>query len=322
MLVVPFQPVPITVYPDPQLHVKYFHQRDVFSDDPFTSLIEPSIPFSLAVMIQNTGHGAAKDVKITSAQPQIIDNQKGLLINFTIIGTQVAGQNVTPSLTVDFGTINPGQIAIGQWLLTSTLQGLFTDYSATLEHTGGPLDQQLPIIDEVSIHEMIHLVEAPGAFEDGKPDFLVSESRLPPFDLPDTLYFSDGSTDQVQVVQDSTIVGLLSANNLILPAGSLPTATGATTISIPVSAQHQIASKTDADDYLARLSAFGSVLDQERDVAEHDIALGIVPPDFVLSRTLEQMTKLRGTPATKSPLVAACERVASFKRCGCPSIES
>jgi len=66
MLVVPFQPVPITVYPDPQLHVKYFHQRDVFSDDPFTSLIEPSIPFSLAVMIQNTGHGAAKDVKITS----------------------------------------------------------------------------------------------------------------------------------------------------------------------------------------------------------------------------------------------------------------
>ena len=39
---------------------------------------------------------------------------------------------------------------------------------------------------------------------------------------------------------------------------------------------------------------FGTVLDQEREVAEHDIALGIVPPDFVLARTLEQMTKLRG----------------------------
>ena len=46
--------------------------------------------------------------------------------------------------------------------------------------------------------------------------------------------------------------------------------------------QHQIANKTDADDYLARLTAFGTVLDQECEVARHDIALGIVPPDFVL----------------------------------------
>ena len=157
-LAVPFTPVPITVYPDPQLHVKYFHQRDVYGEDPFSPLIEPSIPFSLAVMIQNTGNGAAKNVSITSAQPKIVDNQKGLLIDFKIIGTQVAGRNTTPSLTVAFGTIDPGQIAIGRWLLTSTLQGLFTDYSATLEHTGGPLDNQLSIIDEVSIHEMI----APG----------------------------------------------------------------------------------------------------------------------------------------------------------------
>ena len=213
-LTVPFQPVPITVYPDPHLRVQYFHQRDVYADDPFTPITEPSIPFSLAVMIQNSGKGAANDVKIASAQPKIIDNQKGLLIDFKIIGTEVVGQNRTPSLTVDFGTIIPGQIGIGRWLLTSTLQGLFTDYSATLEHTGGPQDQQLSLIDEVSIHEMTHLVQAPGSFEDGKPDFLCSESRVPPFDLPDTLYLSDGSTNPVLVVQDSTIVGQLSADNL------------------------------------------------------------------------------------------------------------
>jgi uncharacterized protein (DUF885 family) len=67
--------------------------------------------------------------------------------------------------------------------------------------------------------------------------------------------------------------------------------------------QHQIANKSDADDYLARLAAFGTVLDQEREAAGHDIALGIVPPDFVLARTLEQMAKLRSQPAEKSPLV-------------------
>lgn len=78
--------------------------------------------------------------------------------------------------------------------------------------------------------------------------------------------------------------------------------------------QHQIASKADADDYLARLSGFGTVLDQERDAAEHDIALGVVPPDFVLARTLEQMATLRGQPAEKSPLVNSVARRAKEKK--------
>lgn len=78
--------------------------------------------------------------------------------------------------------------------------------------------------------------------------------------------------------------------------------------------QHQIASKADADDYLARLSGFGTVLDQERDAVEHDIALGVVPPDFVLARTLEQMATLRGQPAEKSPLVNSVARRAKEKK--------
>ena len=43
----------------------------------------------------------------------------------------------------------------------------------------------------------------------------------------------------------SQIQGVLSANNLILPAGSLPTTSGGSTIAIPVSAQHQITSKAE-----------------------------------------------------------------------------
>ena len=45
------------------------------------------------------------------------------------------------------------------------------------------------------------------------------------------------SDNKVSVAQ---IQGVLAANNLILPAGSLPTTTGGMTISIPVSAQHQL----------------------------------------------------------------------------------
>jgi uncharacterized protein (DUF885 family) len=56
----------------------------------------------------------------------------------------------------------------------------------------------------------------------------------------------------------------------------------------------------------------GTVFDQEREVAQHDIALGIIPPDFVLARTLEQMTKLRA--AKESPLVESVARRVKEKK--------
>ncbi len=77
--------------------------------------------------------------------------------------------------------------------------------------------------------------------------------------------------------------------------------------------QHGIETKDDADAYLARLSAFATVLDEEREVAEHDVALGVIPPDFVLSRALEQMTHLRGVAAEKSSMVESVARRAKEK---------
>jgi uncharacterized protein (DUF885 family) len=77
--------------------------------------------------------------------------------------------------------------------------------------------------------------------------------------------------------------------------------------------QHGIEVKDDADAYLARLSGFASVLDEEREVAEHDVAVGVTPPDFVLSRALELMTKLRNVPAEKSPMAESVARRAKEK---------
>jgi uncharacterized protein (DUF885 family) len=57
--------------------------------------------------------------------------------------------------------------------------------------------------------------------------------------------------------------------------------------------QHRIASKEDADAYLARLRAFATVLDQETERVRHDSGLKVIPPDFILERTLEQMKLLR-----------------------------
>ena len=210
---IPLAPYEITVHPVPRLTVQYFHERDVFSDDPHTDEIEPSIPFNLAVMVLNKGAGAAKNFRITSAQPEIIENEKGLLVDFKIIATQVAGQNLSPSLTANFGNIGPGSNGIARWLMTSTLQGLFINYSATFEHIDGLGNPKLSLIDDVSIHEMNRLVQAGGNFEDGKPDFLVND-KPDLRDYPDTLYLSDGTTNAVEVVTNAVVTGTLSAGNL------------------------------------------------------------------------------------------------------------
>ena len=210
---IPLAPTPISVYPSPRLSVKYFHQRDVFADDPNTPIVEPSVPFSLGVMVQNTGKGTARNFTITSAQPQIVDNEKGLLINFQIIATQVAGQNLQPTLTANMGDIAPGTNAIAQWLMTSTLQGLFISYSASFQHVDDLGSPRLSLIDDISIHEMTHVVDAGGPFEDGRPDFLVND--IPDVNsFPDRLYLSDGSTNNVQAVTNDAVFGTLSPANL------------------------------------------------------------------------------------------------------------
>jgi hypothetical protein len=197
------------------LTLQYFHQRDVYSDDPFTPAVEPSIPYALGIMVRNDGYGQARNFRITSAQPQIVENERGLLIDFQLIGTQVAGEEVSPSLTANFGAINAGDIKVGRWLFTSSLQGLFIDYSAKFEHIDSLGNPRLSLIDAVSIHEMIHQVEAQGALADGKPDFLVND--VPDVrDLPDTLYLSQGETNHVEVVEIASVDSAPSGSDTVV----------------------------------------------------------------------------------------------------------
>ena len=211
-VVVPLLGATITVYPDPSLKLDYFEQRDVYADDPFTPEVEPSEPFSLGLLVTNTGHGAANDFSITSAQPKIVENEKGLLVDYRIIGTQVNTLDVSPSLTADLGDIAPGQTAVAQWLMTSTIQGKFIDYSATFEHSDELGGLETSIIDSVNIHELIHAVRVDSPTDDGRPDFLVNDVPDPD-SLPDTLYMSDGTTAVVNVGSD------VAADHMVGPGG-------------------------------------------------------------------------------------------------------
>lgn len=204
---IPLAPQRIDVHPSPQLAISYFHQRDVFSDDPFTPAIEPRIPYSLGVMVRNFGHGTARDFRIVSAEPRIVENEKGLLIDFQLIATEVAGVGLFPTLTAEFGEIPPGDVQIGRWLFTSSLQGSFTDYTATFEHLDAIAGKKTSLIDSVDIHEMTRMVEAQGGFSDGKPDFLVNDDADDRY-LPDHLYLSDASVHPVSAVEDAMADGV------------------------------------------------------------------------------------------------------------------
>jgi hypothetical protein len=203
---IPVTAVPVTVKPDAALYLKYFHQRDVYADDPRTAAVEPSIPYALAAMVENRGAGTAHNLRITSAQPEIVDNEKGLIIDFQVIGTQVADHNLSPSLTADFGEIPPGQSKIATWWMTSSLQGLFTDYQATFKHLDGFGDVRLSLIKGIEIHEMIHIIEPQGALVGTAPAFLCNDVA-DVNDFPDTLHLGDGTTAPVAVYQIATVSG-------------------------------------------------------------------------------------------------------------------
>jgi len=76
--------------------------------------------------------------------------------------------------------------------------------------------------------------------------------------------------------------------------------------------KHTIDNAVDADAYLARLEAFAEQLDNDTGRAEHDSGLGVVPPDFLLDLTLEQLGKIR-VPADQSGLVTSIARRAQAK---------
>ena len=133
-----------------------------------------------------------------------MQNEKGLPVNFQIIGTQVGNQPETPSLTVDFGNIAPGQTADASFLLLSSLQGVFEDFTATFSHSerlGGTADQP----DQ----------QRPDAHADPRRQFRLSRTapaqRITwsttspnPQSLPDTIYFSDGTTAPVNIATNAT----------------------------------------------------------------------------------------------------------------------
>ena len=212
-ITVPLLPTVITVRPDPSLLVHYFWERYVVGDDPFTDEVEPSVPFTLGVAVKNAGHGTAYSLRITSGQPEIIENERGLLISFMIIGANVGREAISPSLTVTFGDLTPNTTKVARWLMISSLQGEFMNYSATFENINPLGDPRLSLLDQLEIHELIRniMIYSDPSENDGILDFLVNE-RDDFLAYPDALYSS--KTLQSYNVSAGTILSVRTISGL------------------------------------------------------------------------------------------------------------
>ncbi|MFN0012185.1 MAG: CARDB domain-containing protein [Phycisphaerales bacterium] len=218
---VPLYAAAITVVPNPSLRLKYFLEREVFSDDPFTQAVEPAVPFALGLIVTNGGAGSARNVRITSAQPEIVQNDRDLLIDFKITGTELNANPGTLSLMVNFGDIGPGQRSVAQFMLTASLQGKFSTYHATFENLNGLGKAGLSIIDSVDVFPTVHVVRADGETDDGLPDFLTDQ--VPDvLNLPDTVHLSSGPVLAVTPVRTFDVAVDPSTQRATLATGSVP----------------------------------------------------------------------------------------------------
>ena len=213
-------PVEMTVNPSPDLYIDYFMQRDIIGDDALTlDVIEPSVPAELGVIINNKGAGVAKNVILETAEPKIVENSQGLIIDFSMYGASFNGSEAQLGLMeIPFGNIESGHTAVGEWLFTSSLLGHFVSYEAHVIHNNSYGNPNLSLVSHLDIHELIHPIRAYGNLEDGINDFLVND--VPDaHSYPDSIYFSNGGRTGVSLVNN------ISFDHYVTPQDTIVTLT-------------------------------------------------------------------------------------------------
>lgn len=200
-------PITLTVKPSPSLDLTYFMQRDIKGDDPLTKEVEPSEEAEFSLLINNLGYGDATNVKMTTNQPEIVDNEKGLKVKFELMSSQLNGQEKTlalgGSVSTNFGTIPAHSTSYAQWWIKSSLLGHFTDYDVTATHLTSYDNKDLSLLNDVTIHELIRSIDVTKGDKTLKG--FMTNDIVDADDTPDMLYLSDGEIEKVNVAASSSI---------------------------------------------------------------------------------------------------------------------
>ena len=75
-----------------------------------------------------------------------------------------------------------------------------------------------------------------------------------------------------------------------------------------LSSQHTIETAADCEAYVARLSEFARLMDDEVECVRHDVGKGVIPPDFAIAGALGQMKTLHAPPEQSSLISSLVDR--------------
>lgn len=254
----------ITVKPMPLLTLDYFLPETVQGDDPVTPAVEPTVPFTLGVRIKNNGVGTAKTLKIDSAQPKIIDNAQGLLINFKLTGSYVDDAPVNNTLLIDFGDIASQRSKTGRWIMESSLEGRFTEFTASFSHADELGGSVTSLLQATNAHLMLRDVRVDLPGRDLVRDFLARDGDVL------RVYESEGLDTQVT---DRSAVAVLTAT-------TSTNGNAAYTLTMPATAGFVYARLPDP---FGGTKALGTLLRSD--------AKAILPENLWLSRTRNAQTQ-------------------------------
>ena len=222
-------PITLTVNPSPALTLHYFMEQDIYSDDPFTAdVVEKAVPAEISVLVVNRGAGNARNFSLSGFTPTIVENEKGLLIDYNMTDAALNGvKNDNGIADVSFGTIDAKSSAVAQWWYTANVQGHYSDYSVSFEHmdysytdlygntryvAADNSRQDLSLIESAEVHELIRSVQAD---DDSLPDFLVND-LADSAEMADGLYLSDGSYFDVHGVMTAAASGSFGTTDVAI----------------------------------------------------------------------------------------------------------
>jgi uncharacterized protein (DUF885 family) len=84
-----------------------------------------------------------------------------------------------------------------------------------------------------------------------------------------------------------------------------------TGVSTFLDSQHPVATKADADAYMARLDAIPALFDADTDIVQANAAIDVVAPRFILDQAIQQLGRLRDGDASTKTLVSSIARRSS-----------
>lgn len=283
----------IQVRPTPLLTLDYFIPQDVFGDDPLTQQTEDIEPFDLGLRIKNSGFGDAINLKIESAQPEIIENEQGLLIDFALLGSSVNDSEVSNSLLADIGLLPGGESAMVSWLMSTSLNGEFISFTADFVHSdefGGALTS---LIDSVNTHYLAHKVLVDFSGRDQISDFLAIDG-----DQYRVYESNGGQADVIEAAGNLADGGVISGQQRYTLTFNPNSGPVYTQVNDPYQGQHQ---------QLTALRSDGKVLPEqnvwqfkiETNPGEYEYYIGL----FDVSSTGQYEIVVNGTEPNVAPVI-------------------